>query len=118
MLIVAATTAEIDPLLGALKQRSTPDGRLRSCTRARHEVDVLTTGVGMVATAAWSSRVLAMHQYDLALNFGVCGSFDPEIAAGAVVQVISEELPEMRAEADDAFLPLPDLKLAAGDDFP
>ena len=118
MLIVAATAAEIDPLLAAVTQRSNPDGPLRSCTRGAHDVDVLTTGVGMVATAAWSSRVLGMHEYGLALNLGVCGSFDPEIPAGAVVQVISEELPEMGAEADDAFLTLHDLKLLERDDFP
>ena len=41
-----------------------------------HAIDVLTTGVGMVATAAWCSRVLAKQDYDLALNVGVCGSFD------------------------------------------
>jgi len=61
MLIVAATAAEIDPLLAALMPRSSVDGRLRSCTRGGHDIDVLTTGVGMVATAAWSSRVLGMH---------------------------------------------------------
>ena len=113
MLIVVATAAEIDPLLAALTQRSNADGRLRSCTRGGHDIDVLTTGVGMVATAAWSSRVLGTHDYDLALNVGVCGSFDPKIPAGAVVQVVSEELPEMGAEADDAFLTLHDLKLLA-----
>jgi futalosine hydrolase len=118
MLIVAATAAEIDPLLAALKQRVNADGRLCSCSRGAHDIDVLTTGVGMVATAAWSSRVLGMHGYDLALNLGVCGSFDPEIPAGAVVQVVSEELPEMGAEADEAFLTLHDLKLLARDDFP
>jgi futalosine hydrolase len=118
MLIVAATAAEVDPLLAALNHRSNSDGRLRSCTRGSHEIDVLTTGVGMVATAAWSSRVLAMSEYDVALNLGVCGSFDPEIPAGDVVHVISEELPEMGAEADDAFLTLYDLKLLARDDFP
>jgi futalosine hydrolase len=72
----------------------------------------------MVATAAWSSRVLGMRDYDLALNLGVCGSFDSKISTGAVVQVISEELPEMGSEADDAFLTLHDLKLLAPDDFP
>src|SRR5262245_11383991 len=113
MLIIAATAAEIDPLLAALKQRSNEDGRLRSYTRGAHEIDVLTTGVGMVATAAWSSRVLGMQDYDLALNLGVCGSFDPAIPTGAVVQVISEELPEMGVEADDAFLTVQDLKLLA-----
>ena len=42
---------------------------------------MLTTGVGMVATAAWCSRALAESSYDLALNFGVCGSFDPRCSA-------------------------------------
>ena len=118
MLIVAATAAEIDPLLAALKQSSNSDGRLRSYGRANHEIDVLTTGVGMVATAAWSSHVLAMREYDVALNLGVCGSFDPDIRAGAVVHVISEELPEMGAEDDAAFLTLHDLRLLARDEFP
>ncbi len=118
MLIIAATAAEIHPLLAALKERSTAGGRLRSCTRGNHEIDLLTTGVGMVATAAWSSRVLAMREYDVALNLGVCGSFDREIPAGDVVHVISEELPEMGAEAGDSFLTLHDLKLLARDDFP
>jgi len=118
MLIVAATAAEIDSLLAELKQRSNSDGRVRSCKRANHDIDVLTTGVGMVATAAWSSRVLAMHEYDVALNLGVCGSFDPGIPPGDVVHVVSEELPEMGAESDDAFLTLHDLKLLARDDFP
>ena len=118
MLIVAATTAEIDPLVAALKPRANPEDRLRSCTRANHDIDVLTTGVGMVATAAWSSRVLAMREYDVALNLGVCGSFDTAIPAGVVVHVVSEELPEMGAEADDAFLTLHDLKLLARDEFP
>jgi len=118
MLIVAATAAEIAPLLAAMKQRSNADGRLRSCTRGSHDVDVLTTGVGMVATAAWSSRALTMNDYDLALNLGVCGSFDPEFPTGVVVHVVSEELPELGAEADDGFLTLLDLKLLARDDFP
>ena len=118
MLIVAATAAEIAPLLAALTQRANSDGRLRRCTRANRDIDVLTTGVGMVATAAWSSRVLAMHEYDVALNLGVCGSFDPSVPAGVVVHVTSEELPEMGAEADEAFLTLHDLKLLAPDEFP
>jgi futalosine hydrolase len=118
MLIVAATAAEIDPLLAALKQRSDCGDRLRACARGNHDIDVLTTGVGMVATAVWSSRVLATREYHVALNLGVCGSFDPAIPAGAVVHVVSEELPEMGAETDDRFLTLHDLKLLGQDDFP
>jgi futalosine hydrolase len=118
MLIVAATAAEIDPLLVALGHRTNSSGRLHSFSRGTHEIDVLTTGVGMVATATWSSRVLATRDYGLALNVGVCGSFDNAIALGTVVHVVSEELPEMGAEAGDMFLTLHDLKLLARDDFP
>jgi futalosine hydrolase len=117
MLIVAATAAEIDPLLAALHPRP-DDNRLSSCARGDREIDVLTTGVGMVATAAWSSRVLASHRYDIAFNVGVCGSFDPAISAGAVVHVVNEQLPELGAETDDAFLTLQELKLLASDEFP
>jgi len=118
MLIVAATAAEIAPLLAALEQRSGGDTRLRTCRYGAREVDVLTSGVGMVATAAWSSRLLAQRDYDLALNLGVCGSFDAAIPVGAVVHVTTEELPEMGAEADGRFLTVRDLKLLADDEFP
>src|SRR5215212_8014178 len=99
MLIVAATAAEIAPLVAGLEQRSGADARLRTCTYGTHDIDLLTTGVGMVATAAWSSRMLALRDYDLALNLGVCGSFDAAIAPTSIVHVTSEELPEMGAEA-------------------
>ena len=118
ILIVAATAAEIAPLLAALTTRPDVEARLLACKCGVHDIDVLTTGVGMVATAGWSSRLLAMREYDLALNFGVCGSFDPAIGTGTVVHVVSEELPEMGAEADDRFLTVHDLKLLGRDDFP
>jgi futalosine hydrolase len=118
ILIVAATSAEIDPLVAGLQYRSDGDSRVTKYARGAHEIDVLTTGVGMVATAAWCSRVLATHDYDMALNVGICGSFDTAIAAGAVVHVVSEQLPEMGAEDDEAFLTMQDLRLLGNDEFP
>ena len=56
---------------------------------ASHDVDVLVTGVGMVATATWCAQALCREHYDLALNLGVCGSFDPFADAGTVVHVVS-----------------------------
>jgi len=118
ILIVAATVAEIDPLVAGLQYRSDGDSRVTKYARGAHEIDVLTTGVGMVATAAWCSRVLATQDYDLALNVGVCGSFDTAIAAGTVVHVVSEQLPEMGAEDDETFLTMHDLRLLGNDEFP
>jgi futalosine hydrolase len=84
---------------------------------SRHTVDVLTTGVGMVATAAHCSRALARTAYDLALNFGLCGSFDPALRPGTVVHVVADRLAELGAEDGDTFLTLRELKLDGTDEF-
>jgi futalosine hydrolase len=79
---------------------------------------VLTTGVGMVATAAWCSRVFASDHYDVALNVGVCGSFRAALAPGRVVQVTADRLPELGAEDGDAFLTVHQLQLLGESEFP
>jgi futalosine hydrolase len=118
ILIVAATPAEIDPLVAALQFRADGDSHVTTYTRGTRDVEVLVTGVGMVATAAWCSRVLAKQDYDMALNLGVCGSFDATIPAGTVVQVITEQLPELGAEDNDAFLTAQELRLLERNEFP
>jgi len=98
ILIVAATEPEI-PLV-------------KSGRRGPHQVDVLITGVGMVATAARSARRLVETRYDLAFNFGVCGSFDRSIPLGTVVHIVSDRIAELGAEDGDEFLSMGDLGLA------
>ncbi len=96
-LVVVATSAEIAPIEAAL--------------RARTDVDLVITGVGMVATAAHTSRQLARGDYGLALNFGLCGSFDPALTPGAVVHVVADRLSELGAEDAEVFLPVESLGL-------
>jgi futalosine hydrolase len=67
------------------------------------------TGVGMVAAAAHTSCALARTQFDVALNLGICGSFDPALPLGAVVHVVSDGIPELGAEDGDAFLTIEEL---------
>jgi futalosine hydrolase len=97
LLVVAATQQEIP--------------RLISGPRGEHSIEVLVTGVGMVATAAHCAQALARRRYDMAFNFGLCGSFDPEFRPGAVVHVTEDRLSELGAEDDDVFLPIEDLGL-------
>ena len=118
ILVVAATCMEIAPLVTRLRGASDSGGRVRTYTYAGHDVDVLTTGVGMVATAAWCSNVLARKPYDLGLNFGVCGSFDRALEPGTVVHVVTDRIAELGAEDDDAFLTIQQLNLLADDEFP
>ena len=111
ILVVAATRAEIAPLVAGLRQRPGDDSHIHRYTRGAHEVDVLATGVGMVATAARCSRALASGNYDVAFNFGICGSFDPALPPASVVHVVTERLPELGAEDGDAFLTAEELNL-------
>jgi futalosine hydrolase len=83
-----------------------------------HEVDVLVTGVGMVATASWCSLILARGRYDVALNLGVCGSFDRSLTLGTVVHVVTDRLSELGAEDGDAFLSVQQLHLLGENEPP
>ena len=118
ILVVAATDAEIAPLAARLGGGSESDPRVKTYAHARHDVDVLTTGVGMVATAAWCSRVLTRTRYDLALNLGVCGSFDPRLELARVVHVVSDRIAELGAEDDESFLTIQELKLLDENESP
>ena len=97
ILVVAATELEIP--------------RLISGPRGSHSLEVLVTGVGMVATAAHVALALARTRYDLALNFGVCGSFDAGLDPGTVVHITEDRLSELGAEDGDTFLPIEELGL-------
>jgi futalosine hydrolase len=105
LLVVTATDLEIAPFASALR------------AHPRHTVELLTTGVGMVATAARCARALAVGRYDLALNLGVCGSFDPALRPGVVVHVVADRIAELGAEDGDAFLTIGNLTLGQDDEI-
>lgn len=118
ILIVAATSMEIAPLVTQFPAGSEHHAQMKGYRHAGHDVDVLVTGVGMVATAAWCSHALARTRYDLALNFGVCGSFDRALEPGTVVQVVSDRIAELGAEDGEGFLTVAELNLPGEHDFP
>ena len=118
VLVVAATAAEVTPFLTGLRHVADAGPRMTRYQSARHDIDLLVSGVGMVATSAWCSRALAAARFDAALNFGVCGSFRTALAPGTVVNVISDRLAEMGAEDGEAFLTVQQMNLVGEDEFP
>jgi futalosine hydrolase len=118
ILVVTATDAEVAQLVASLDPHTGRSSRLKSYTRHRHTVDVLTTGVGMVATATWCSGVFARERYDLVVNAGVCGSFRPALPPGSVVHVTADRVADLGAEDGEAFLSVQELKLVGDDEFP
>jgi futalosine hydrolase len=118
ILVVAATALEVEPIVAALQPAGAADRLTTSYTHSGHDVDLLLTGVGMVATAVWCSRALLRSRYDMALNVGVCGSFDRSLEPGAVVHVVTDRLVELGAEDGDRFLSVQELGLLGDDEFP
>jgi futalosine hydrolase len=118
ILVVTATDGELEHLAASLEPIPGRSSRLKSYTHEAHTVDILTTGVGAVATATWCSGVFARERYDLVLNAGVCGSFRPALTPGTVIHVTTDRLADLGAEDGEEFLSVYDLHLLGEDEFP
>jgi futalosine hydrolase len=118
VLVVAATPAEVDPFVAGLRRVADTGPRSARYIGAGHEIDVLITGVGMVAASTWCSRSLCAEQFDAALNLGVCGSFKRAFTPGSVVNVVADRLVELGAEDGDTFLTIQEMNLLGDDEFP
>jgi len=99
ILIVAATEFEISKL----------KEDVQSMDHGPWTMDFLVTGVGMTATAFALGRHLTENKYDLAINLGVAGSFDRNIALGEVLEVTEDRLAELGAEDDENFISIEQL---------
>jgi futalosine hydrolase len=91
ILVVAATLFEVEEL--------SQESRIKS-----QDIKILITGAGMVATAFAMGKHLATHQYDLAINLGIAGSFDKSFALGDLVEIIEDDMAELGAEEEDDFI--------------
>lgn len=99
ILFVAATKHEIDPLIYKVKG-------------LKFKPDVLITGVGMVATTFCLAKIFLEKKYDLAINLGICGSFNRNLKIGEVVNITEDIFSELGAEDGNDFLKLDDMKFA------
>jgi futalosine hydrolase len=99
ILVVAATLFEVESL--KLKIESELQNSFEPSTL---NFQLLVTGAGMVATAFAMGKHLATHQYDLAINLGIAGSFDKSFALGDVVEIIEDDMAELGAEDDEDFI--------------
>jgi futalosine hydrolase len=118
ILVVAATGREIGHLGTVLRCTTSTEHTTLSSVYRGHDVDIFITSVGMVATAAWTSRLLTQTPYSLALNFGLCGTFDRTLALGSVVHVASDRFAELGAEDDERFISIQQMQLLGLDEFP
>jgi len=101
ILLVAATQAEINPFL---LHHGFQNLSIRKKQIGEHQVSVLISGVGMVATAFAMGSYCAEKVFDLAINAGIAGSFDTAIQPGDLCRVSEDILAEFGAEDGSNFL--------------
>ncbi|MCW3120562.1 MAG: futalosine hydrolase [Flavipsychrobacter sp.] len=102
VLIVTATEAET----GLFRQH------IQNNPVQGKKVDMLVTGVGMLATGYALTKHLQRHTYDLVIQAGVGGSFDRSIALGSVLFVTSDLYGDLGAEDHDNYIDIFELGLA------
>lgn len=108
ILLVAATKSEVKPLLKEFAKDPAEAG----FNLGQLRVKCLISGVGMFATSFAMAKELSIHQYDLAINAGIAGSFDRHFTLGQVLHVIDDTFADFGVEDGDQFISMYDLGLA------
>ncbi len=118
ILIVSATPSEIEPVTKWLDFTGRQDEYLSQYHYGENRVDVLITGVGMVATSYHLGRYFGQSSPDLAINAGIAGTFDPLVPLGSVFNIAEDEAGDFGALERDGFKTVFELGLANPDLFP
>ena len=110
-LLVAATISEIAPFLE----------HYRESQKRWHidlELDVLVTGIGLVATTYQLSRQIAVRRPDLVVQAGLAGCFDPSVSLAKVVTIKKDAIADEMVIESDNLRTLFDLKLVPASQRP
>ncbi len=118
ILIQSATHLEVQTLKDKLKLVHVYNDQLVSYVYQNVAIDMLVSGIGMVAKAYMLGRQLQNEAYDLALNIGIGGSYKEEIPPGSVVNVVRDRFSEMGAEDGYNFITIADLNFDEFDTHP
>ena len=110
ILIVTATESEIAPLCSHFKFSFDPTAGIGRLKYREHKIDLLVTGIGMTATAYQMGKIFR-SKYDVALNFGVAGSFNRNLELGEIVNVVQDHFSELGAEHANGFYKLSEIDL-------
>ncbi len=118
LVIVAATPFEIAPLQEYLKAQFTEEEPWLFENKSL-QVKILITGVGLTHTAYFLGRLLAPGSAELAVNAGLAGAYNRNLAIGDVVNVVSERFGDLGVEeADGQFTDIHQLGLLSPDEAP
>lgn len=103
--LVAAVPLETELLRERLNMRPVGPDRWQGRTGV-WEAELLHTGIGMVQAAFSLGMACAGGRPDMAVQFGIAGSYRDDLPPGSVVEVVSECFGDLGAESPEGFLDL------------
>jgi futalosine hydrolase len=106
LLLCASTEFEIRPVIDFINNQQFK------------KVQILITGVGMVATTFALARSIAHKRPDFILQAGVGGCLDKRLPLSKIVLVENESIGDVGVEEDGTFKTLFDLRLLDKNSFP
>ncbi|MCK5816542.1 MAG: hypothetical protein KAH15_00925 [Candidatus Marinimicrobia bacterium] len=89
MLIVAALSIEIVPLLNALSAKKVKAYSNKTALYQSEKYDILITGVGPIMAQRTLTAYLDEHQVDHILNIGTAGMLTPSLELGKIYHISS-----------------------------
>lgn len=110
-LVIAATPIEIRPLLEKLKEGNIPISN-------SIQLDVLITGIGLLATSYSLQKQLQLKRPDLIIQAGVGGCFDKKMKLGRVFIIKKEAIADQSVVELNALKTLFDLDLVPANQPP
>lgn len=112
-LVVAATLPEVAPLVNHYGLKANQHGvYIGSIT------DVLITSIGQAAMAFACGRYVEPAKYKLAINAGIGGAFNRDIALGSMINVVSDCFADLGIDDNGQFVNLTQSGLIDGNHFP
>jgi len=110
ILLVAATKNEIELILSSFEEKTS------FYKYKEHKIYTLVTGVGIAATAYSLGQCFAKDNFDIAIQAGIAGAYEKNIALGQVYHVLSDRFLYFGAE-DVEFVTAAKLQLGVKEDI-
>jgi futalosine hydrolase len=107
ILLIAATAKEIEPFFEYYRN-----------TKRSQNVEILITGVGLIAATYHLLKQINLKKPDLVIQAGVAGCFNKKISLGTVVVVKKETIADQSVIELKKLRTLFDLELVPHDQFP
>ena len=118
ILLVSATFKELELLVSNFELFEKVNERTFLYRYKGHTIYWLISGVGMVFTTFYLTKILTKQKFDLLINAGVAGAIDRSIKLGTVVNIISDFIYDLGAEDNGEWLPAAEIGLITNADFP